>query len=98
MLFTIVFYSLTICYTHQDPNEFNLKMYAQEADTPEMKTYLNFISTYGRTYGSSNATAYRYRVFKKNYLEIMTHNALGNNVPFEMEVNEYADLTEEEVE
>ena len=63
-----------------------------------MKAYLNFISTYGRNYGSSNATAYRYRVFKENYQQIMTHNALGNVVPFEMEVNEFTDFTEEEIQ
>lgn len=63
-----------------------------------MKAYLNFISSYGRQYGSAHETAHRYRVFKQNYQQITTHNALGKNVPFEMEVNEFADFTEEEIQ
>lgn len=69
-LFSVVMYSVSICYTRQDPNVFNLNLYEKEARTPEMQAYLNFISTYGKAYANMNETASRYRIFKKNYQQV----------------------------
>lgn len=60
-----------------------------------MDAYMEFIAVYGRSYASRDEIDQRYDVFEQNYLEIIEHNSIPN-VPFEMEVNQFADVSEAE--
>jgi cathepsin K len=57
--------------------------------------YLKFISKYGKTNQSQDEFYRRYAVFRKNYKRIVDHNAIPDS-GFELEVNRFADLTDEE--
>jgi len=54
----------------------------------------NFVSTYGKTYSSTEELIHRFGVFLKNYEMIQNHNKFGNS--WSMAVNEFADLTWDE--
>jgi len=62
------------------------------ADT--LPQYLAFIAKYGKTKQTKEEFDYRLKVFGQNYKTIVEHNAM--DAPFEMEINEFADLTFEE--
>ena len=69
-------------------------------DLPEdtFQQYLQFIAKYGRTDQTSEEFQNRYQVFKMNYKKIVEHNKLfeSGEAQFDMEVNQFADLTEKE--
>jgi len=60
-----------------------------------MDAYLDFIAVHGRSYASKDEIDHRYNIFEQNYLEIMEHNSIPN-AQFEIEVNQFADVSEEE--
>lgn len=57
--------------------------------------YLEFISKYGKTQLTQEQFEYRYSVFTSNYLRIVTHNAIPDS-GFELEINQFADMTDAE--
>ena len=72
-----------------------------DQDSESFQEYLKFISTYGKTDQTREGFEKRYKIFKQNYKRIVDHNKLyhagGPGAPeFDMIVNRFADLTEEE--
>lgn len=72
-----------------------------DQDSESFQEYLKFISTYGKTDQTREGFEKRYEIFKQNYKRIIEHNKLyeagGPGAPeFDMIVNRFADLTEEE--
>jgi hypothetical protein len=59
-----------------------------------MKAYIDFVSKYGRNYASVEETHSRYKIFKENFEKITEHNKNEVHLPFNMEVNQFTDLTE----
>ena len=57
--------------------------------------YLQFISKYGKTSYDPQQFEYRLKVFRENYKRIVEHNKIPDS-GFDMEVNQFADLTEAE--
>jgi len=57
--------------------------------------YLKFVSTYGKAYQTSEEFQFRKAIFAQNYKRIVDHNAIPDS-GFELEVNQFADLTDEE--
>jgi hypothetical protein len=72
-------------------------MFERDINSPIMKAYLDCMAKYQKTYASKTSIATRYQNFKKNFLKIETHNK-DKEAPFEMEINEHSDMTEEEFE
>ena len=95
-LTTIILVSLNICYTQVDPVAFTLKAYEDDLNSEVMTEYLQFVSKYGRSYVSQYEHAYRYKIFKANYIKVQEHNSHEGVVPFTLEINMYADLTDNE--
>ena len=72
-----------------------------DQDTESFQEYLKFISEYGKTDQTKEGFQKRYQIFKQNYKKIIDHNKLydegGPGAPeFNMAVNQFADMTEEE--
>jgi uncharacterized protein (UPF0371 family) len=59
--------------------------------------YVQFLAKYGKVQASKEETIRRYQVFKDNLRMIRAHNAL-ESAPFDMEVNWFADMSDQEVE
>jgi hypothetical protein len=59
--------------------------------------YVQFLAKYGKVQASKEETIRRYQVFKDNLRVIRAHNAL-ESAPFDMEVNWFADMSDQEVE
>ena len=58
--------------------------------------FLNFVATFKQSgYESQDEFYHRYDVFQKNYDKIVKHNRI-EDVPFTMDINAFADMTEEE--
>ena len=75
----------------------NAKLFEDDANSEEMKTYVNFIADNGRTYADKQETARRYRIFKRNYEKVQKHQVHEAHLPFQAtQINQFADLTEEE--
>lgn len=55
---------------------------------------MQFLATYGRSYASKEDVTHRFNTFSANYDRIMEHNA--NYDHFEMAINQFTDLTDEE--
>jgi hypothetical protein len=58
--------------------------------------FINFIAKFGRTYASKDEIAVRFQNFQKTFAMIKEHNAQPN-ISFEMGINQFADLSEEEM-
>ena len=74
-----------------------------ESDAAEMKMkneYFKFVAEYGKQYASKEHMDERFAIFKENYAKIELHNnhvdEEGRSPPFEMGVNQFSDMTEEE--
>jgi len=59
------------------------------------KEYLEFVAKYGKTAMDEKEFYHRYDIFKSNYKRIVDHNAIPDS-GFELEVNQFADFTDEE--
>lgn len=73
-----------------------MTLFEKEADTDAMKAYIDFIARFKKTHSSRQDTANRYKIFKSNYEMINKHNLNADMLPFEMELNYYADMTADE--
>ena len=73
-------------------------MLAQEHPSLSEKhtAFAEFIAQYGRSYASKDTVEERFNIFSMNYDKIQTHNA-NTNKTFEMGLNEFADMTVEEL-
>ena len=60
--------------------------------------YIQFLAKYGKVHASKEETLRKYEVFRSNLEAIKSHNSLGEAVPFQMEVNWFADMTDKEIE
>jgi hypothetical protein len=72
-------------------------------DTEEeeiMQAYVNFIAKFGKLESSKTQTNDKYKTFKANYLHIKKHNKNGyeEELPFVMDVNQFADVSAEDFE
>lgn len=56
------------------------------------------MAKYQRSYASKAETLNRFQVFKDNFRAIKAHNSLGEGVPFNMEINQFADISDKEFE
>ena len=56
---------------------------------------MEFIARYGKTQYDENEFYKRYEIFKSNYKRVVDHNAIPDS-GFELEINQFADLTDEE--
>lgn len=61
-----------------------------------MRAYVQFIAEYGRSYATKDHANERYAVFKKNYELIKVHNKHEQAMPYDMGVNQFADMSAEE--
>lgn len=73
-----------------------MNLFENDVNADSMKAYISFVAKYGKTHASRQDTANRYKVFKHNYEMIQKHNENKDMLPFEMEVNSFADLTVDE--
>lgn len=78
-----------------------MSLFQQSTDSDERQAqneYVQFLAKYGKVHASKEETIRRYEVFRENLRVIKAHNALGESVPFDMEVNWFADMSDQEVE
>ena len=65
-----------------------------------MSHYLRFIAEFGKKYASKEHMDERFDIFKDNYEKVIMHNNSvdeeGRPPSFEMGINQFSDLTEEE--
>ena len=65
-----------------------------------MNLYLRFVAEFGKQYASKEHMDERYEIFKDNYEKVLNHNSSvdeeGRPPSFEMGINQFSDLTEEE--
>lgn len=60
-------------------------------------SFVNWVSTYRKSYGTKEEFAYRQKVFLDNFAKIMHHNMMNTEEEgFSMELNQFADLSEKE--
>ena len=59
------------------------------------KEYLEFVAKYGKTSMDEKEFYRRYHIFSTNYKRIVDHNSIIDS-GFSLEVNQFADLTDEE--
>ena len=90
---TSVAIAATGCYM----NSSGPKLGGQKDDfeNESFSEYLNFIAKYGKTKMNSTEFYHRYDIFKSNYNRIIDHNKIPDS-GFELEVNKFADMTDEE--
>lgn len=63
-----------------------------------MKEYLTFLSRYQKVYSGHQETVInKYQVFRENFQKMEEHNAI-EDVPYQMGINQFSDLTDEEAE
>jgi len=91
-----VLVSLQICYTNVDSRELNMELFESDANSETMKAYINFLAEAKKTYVDRQTQADRYRNFKANYEMIKKHNLYADSLPFEMELNHFADMSKDE--
>lgn len=60
-----------------------------------MQEYVKFLARFGKVKGSAKAFSSRFSTFKKKFRQIKEHNSNPNR-SFNMEVNEFSDISEEE--
>ena len=72
----------------------------EPSDHEIMSHYLRFIAEFGKQYASKEHMDERYDIFKDNYEKVIAHNNSvdeeGRPPSFEMGINQFSDLTEEE--
>lgn len=61
-----------------------------------MNSYIDFLARYQRTYASKLQATKKYEVFKKNYIEMVTHNM--GEAPYKLGINKFSDFSDEELE
>jgi len=59
--------------------------------------FAQYIAEYGRSYASKDTVEERFNIFSANFDKIMAHNS-NENRTFSMGLNEFADMTLEELE
>ena len=69
---------------------------AQVSEIEFQNAFMEFVSTYKKSYQNSWEFESRYRVFKDNYQQILDHNLNSEMIGFELKVNQFADLTQRE--
>ena len=57
---------------------------------------MQYIAEYGRSYASKDTVEDRFNIFSANYDIIKAHNA-NENRTYEMGLNDFADMTHEEL-
>lgn len=62
------------------------------------QAYISFLARYQKAYTSNGKTLIsKFKIFKDNYMMVKEHNekhATGSKYAFEMEINQYADMTD----
>mmetsp|Transcript_7894 Transcript_7894/g.7395 ORF Transcript_7894/g.7395 Transcript_7894/m.7395 type:complete len:144 (+) Transcript_7894:88-519(+) len=76
------------------PTQQNFLFFGENMKDPHHQAFMDFMLKFSRSYFSKEEFAHRFQVFKKNYLDVLEHNAVHPYV--KKEVNHMADLTEEE--
>ena len=60
------------------------------------QAFMEFVSTYRKSYLSDWEFENRYRVFKNNYQKVQDHNLNSDMIGFELKINQFGDLSQEE--
>jgi hypothetical protein len=71
----------------------SVALYAAGED-PDRSAFEKFQAKWQKNYGSPEEELRRFGVFQNTYQQVMGENAKGH--PYELEVNKFADLTDEE--
>jgi hypothetical protein len=80
-------------------NQINLFSLSSDDEREIEHQYIEFLARYGKVQASKEETIRRYSVFKNNFKAIQAHNNLPEEErPFNMELNWFADLSDEEIE
>ena len=58
--------------------------------------FMEFVSTYKKSYKNSWEFESRYKVFKDNYQQINDHNLNADMIGFDLKINQFGDLTQKE--
>lgn len=64
-----------------------LKVFAGDANSESMTSFVNFISEQGRNYKDHTETARRYRNYKQNYLTVQTSKEHEKHMPYKISLN-----------
>ena len=70
--------------------------FLKKSDEVYIKPFNHFIGKYGKRYGTVEEYNYRLKIFKENYHIVMDHNTMNDDSGFTMELNMFADMTNEE--
>jgi C1A family cysteine protease len=65
------------------------------AFTAQDQKFMEYVSEYGKSYGTKEEFEFRSSQFKNNFGEIMQHNSMNGNT-YQLGLNEFADYTPEE--
>lgn len=60
------------------------------------QAFADFLATYRKSYENSYQFENRYLIFRDNYQRISDHNLNAEHIGFELAVNEFADMTQDE--
>lgn len=73
----------------------NQTFLASNPFTEAERAFINYVSEFGRTYGTKEEYAYRLQVFAQNWEDLVSHNS-QNDAGYFKAINEYSDWTPEE--
>ena len=73
-----------------------LTSHVEIAEDEFQREFMSFIADYGKSYQDSVEFYRRYTIFKQNYQHIMNHNVDADEHGFELGVNKFADISNEE--
>lgn len=102
--FFIALFVSAVIVANFDKEEFMNKMQAsgllgaqvQISEAEFEDAFITFISTYQKSYMNSWEFENKYQVFRKNYQAVADHNLRKEELEFELRINEFGDLTQEE--
>jgi C1A family cysteine protease len=102
--FVIALFISAVIVANFDKEDFMNKMQqsglfgpqAEISETEFQQAFIDFIATYQKSYMNSWDFEQRYQVFKSNYQAIANHNLRKEELEFELRINEFGDLTQEE--
>ena len=69
---------------------------AQISEYEFEQAFMEFISTYKKSYVSNWDFENRYKVFKSNYQRIQDHNLNADLIGFDLKINQFGDLSQQE--
>lgn len=102
--FIIALFISAVIIANFDKEDFMRRMYESgllgpQAEIDEIEfeqAFMDFIATYQKSYMNSFEFQERYQVFKKNYQSIANHNLNKEKLGFELRINQFGDLSQEE--